>query len=81
MTEDNHIENIRAIAELQTQVANVASDVSTVIRQLEQLWQLQNQVARLQQEQSDHRDTIKRLAGRVEDGERQAVLSEPQYQA
>jgi hypothetical protein len=74
MTEENHIENIRAIAELQTQVANVASDVSTVIRQLEQLWQLQNQVARLQQEQSDHRDTIKRLAGRVEDGERAGIL-------
>jgi hypothetical protein len=27
----------------------VASDVGTVIRQLEQVWQIQNQVARMQQ--------------------------------
>lgn len=74
MNEETHVENIKAIAELKAQVANVAADVSTVIRQLEQVWQIQNQVARMQQEQADHKDTIKRLAGRVEDGERAGIL-------
>lgn len=69
MTEDSHIDNIRAIAELKTQVANVASDVSTIVEKIDIIFSLQREMARIEQEQNDHRDSIKRAFDRIEKGE------------
>jgi hypothetical protein len=73
MTEDTHLENIRAIAELKTQLANVADDVSTVVKKMEVVWSMQNQMTSLQQDQINNKDSLRRLFVRIENSETTAL--------
>lgn len=66
MTPEQHLDHVRELAELKSQVSNVAEDVGSIIRQMDRVWELQNQMARMQQEQADHKDSIKRSFERVE---------------
>jgi hypothetical protein len=74
VTEDTHLENIRAIAELKTQLANVAADVGTVVRQMDMVWSLQNQMASMQQEQLNNKDSLRRAFDRIEVGEKTGTV-------
>jgi hypothetical protein len=74
MNEEVHLENIRAIAELQAQVVNVAADVGTVLRQMEMVWALQNQMATLQNEQVSNKDSLRRAFDRIEHGEKSGIV-------
>lgn len=69
MTPEQHLESVRELAELKSQVGNIASDVTTIVEKLDVLFGLQREMARIEQEQSDHRDSIKRAFERIEKGE------------
>lgn len=69
MTPEQHLDHVRELAELKTQVTNVAEDVGAIVRQMDRVWELQNQMARMQQEQADHKDSIRRSFERIEAAE------------
>lgn len=70
MTPDHHLEQVRDIAELKTQISNMAADVTSVVKKLESIDAVQREVIRIQQEQTDHRESIKRAFDRIEVSER-----------
>lgn len=69
MTPEQHIDHVRELAEVKTQVSNIASDVSTIVEKLDVLFGLQREMVRIEQEQSEHRDSLKRAFERIEKGE------------
>lgn len=66
MTPEQHIDHVRELAEVKTQLSNVANDVSTIVEKLDVLFGLQREMVRVEQEQADHRDSIKRAFESIE---------------
>ena len=69
MTPEQHLDHVRELAEVKTQMINIASDVSTIVEKLDVLFGLQRDMVRMEQEQADDRDSIKRAFERIERGE------------
>lgn len=70
MSPEQHLENVRELAELKTQVNNIASDVTTIVHQLEAIGVMQRSMVRLEQEQVDHKEALGRAFGRIENTEK-----------
>lgn len=69
MTPEQHLDHVRELAELKTQMNNVANDVTTIVEKLDVLFGLQREMVRMEQEQTDHRESIKRAFERIERSE------------
>lgn len=70
MTPEQHLEHVRELAAVKSQVENIANDVNTIVEKLDLLFTLQREMTRIEQEQCDHRDSLKRAFERIENGEK-----------
>lgn len=69
MTPEQHLEHVKELAVVREQITNIAQDVSTVVSELKAINSLQRDMARFEQQQSDHGESFKRAFSRIEDAE------------
>lgn len=70
MTPEQHIDQVRELAELKTSVKNMAQDVTLLVKQMDIIRDMQIEMSRIQQEQVDHKEAIKRAFTRIESTEK-----------
>lgn len=80
MTPEKHIETAEELAGLKAQLSSVASGVEKIEKQMDRVFDMQLQITRMQQEQIDTRESLKRAFGRIEtsEAENQAVKTDTQ---
>jgi hypothetical protein len=69
MTPEQHIDQVRELAELKGKVSDMAQDVTKIVTQMDMVWELQREQARIQEQILDSRESLRRAFERIERNE------------
>jgi hypothetical protein len=69
MTPEQHIDQVRELAELKGKVSDMAQDVTKIVKQMDMVWELQRDQARIQEQILDGRESVRRAFERIERNE------------
>lgn len=74
MTPEQHIDQVREFAELKGKVSDMAQDVTKIVTQMDMVWELQRDQARIQEQILDSRASLSRAFERIERNEENSDL-------
>lgn len=68
-TPEQELAQVRELAELKSQVSSVAQDVTKIVTQMDMVFELQREMARMQENHKETREALKRAFERIESSE------------